>query len=113
MEKRKNDPPVSEATIKIKVGGVSELSAGEGEGPVNALDNALRKVLLRFYPRIKDIHLADFKVRALDAAAGTAAKVRVLIQTRDGDDIWGTWESPRILLKPAGRRWLIVWTINF
>jgi len=90
VEKRKNDPPVAEATIKIKVGGVSELSAGEGEGPVNALDNALRKVLLRFYPRIKDIHLADFKVRALDAAAGTAAKVRVLIQTRDGDDIWGT-----------------------
>ena len=90
VEKRKNDPPVAEATIKIKVGGVSELSAGEGEGPVNALDNALRKVLLRFYPQIKDIHLADFKVRALDAAAGTAAKVRVLIQTRDGDDIWGT-----------------------
>jgi len=90
VEKRKNDPPVAEATIKIKVGGVSELSAGEGEGPVNALDNALRKVLLRFYPRIKDIHLADFKVRALDAAAGTAAKVRVLIQTRDRDDIWGT-----------------------
>ena len=55
VEKRKNDPPVSEATVKIKVGGVSELSAGEGDGPVNALDNALRKVLLRFYPRIKDI----------------------------------------------------------
>lgn len=90
VEKRKNDPPTSEATIKIKVGGVSELSAGEGEGPVNALDNALRKVLLRFYPRIKEIHLADFKVRDLDAAAGTAAKVRVLIQTQDGDDIWGT-----------------------
>jgi len=90
VEKHKNDPPVSEATVKIKVGGVSELSAGEGEGPVNALDNALRKVLLRFYPRIKEIQLADFKVRDLDAAAGTAAKVRVLIQTRDGDDIWGT-----------------------
>ena len=90
VEKRKNDPSVSEATIKIKVGGVSELSAGEGDGPVNALDNALRKVLLRFYPRIKEIHLADFKVRDLDAAAGTAAKVRVLIQTQDGDDIWGT-----------------------
>ena len=90
VEKRKNDPPISEATIKIKVGGVSELSAGEGDGPVNALDNALRKVLLRFYPQIKDVHLADFKVRDLDAAAGTAAKVRVLIQTQDGDDIWGT-----------------------
>jgi 2-isopropylmalate synthase len=90
VEKRRNDPPISEATIKIKVGGVSELSAGEGDGPVNALDNALRKVLLRFYPRIKDVHLADFKVRDLDAAAGTAAKVRVLIQTQDGDDIWGT-----------------------
>ncbi len=90
VEKRKDEPSVSEATIKIKVGGVSELSAGEGDGPVNALDNALRKVLRRFYPQINEVHLADFKVRDLDAAAGTAAKVRVLIQSRDKEGIWGT-----------------------
>ncbi|MFH1037048.1 MAG: citramalate synthase [PVC group bacterium] len=90
VEKRKNEPSISEATIKIKVGGVSELSAGEGDGPVNALDNALRKVLLRFYPQIKEVHLADFKVRDLDTAAGTAARVRVLIQSRDDEGIWGT-----------------------
>lgn len=90
VEKRGDLPPLSEATVKIRVGEKSELSAGEGEGPVNALDNALRKVLLRFYPEIEEVHLADFKVRDLEAAAGTAAKVRVLIQSRDGEEIWGT-----------------------
>ncbi len=90
VEKRKNQPPLSEATVKIRVGEKSELSAGEGDGPVNALDNALRKVLLRFYPEIREVRLADFKVRDLDASAGTAAKVRVLIQSRDQQDIWGT-----------------------
>ena len=90
VEKRKDGPALSEATIKIKVGDITELSAGEGDGPVNALDNALRKVLQRFYPQIKEVHLADFKVRDLDAAAGTAARVRVLIQSRDKKDIWGT-----------------------
>ena len=90
VEKRQNQPTLSEATVKIRVGEKSELSAGEGDGPVNALDNALRKVLLRFYPEIREVHLADFKVRDLDASAGTAAKVRVLIQSRDRKDIWGT-----------------------
>lgn len=90
VEKRQDQDPISEATIKIRVGDKSELSAGEGDGPVNALDNALRKVLLRFYPEIGEVNLADFKVRALDAVAGTAAKVRVLIQSRDQKDIWGT-----------------------
>lgn len=90
VEKHKDGPALSEATIKIKVGDITELSAGEGDGPVNALDNALRKVLQRFYPQIKEVHLADFKVRDLDAAAGTAARVRVLIQSRDKKDIWGT-----------------------
>ncbi len=90
VEKRQDQDPISEATIKIRVGDKSELSAGEGDGPVNALDNALRKVLHRFYPEIGEVNLADFKVRALDATAGTAAKVRVLIQSRDQKDIWGT-----------------------
>jgi 2-isopropylmalate synthase len=101
VEKRKDQSPISEATIKIKVGEKSELSAGEGDGPVNALDNALRKVLLRFYPQIKEVHLADFKVRDLDASAGTAAKVRVLIQSRDREEIWGTVGVSRNIIEAA------------
>ncbi|MCK5160841.1 MAG: citramalate synthase, partial [Candidatus Aureabacteria bacterium] len=57
---------------------------------VNALDGALRKALIPFYPRIADVRLTDFKVRVLDAKSGTAAKVRVLIESTDGKDIWGT-----------------------
>ena len=90
VEKRKNGRPVSEATIKLKVDGSKEHSAAEGEGPVHALDKALRKALRPFYPQIAKVHLADYKVRVLDASAGTAAKVRVLIESRDDDDIWGT-----------------------
>lgn len=80
----------SEATIKVKVKGVEEHTAAEGEGPVNALDNALRKALEKFYPELKDVTLSDFKVRVIDATAGTAAKVRVLIESRDTDSEWGT-----------------------
>jgi 2-isopropylmalate synthase len=81
---------VSEATIKVRVRGVEELAAAEGDGPVNALDNALRKALTPFYPSVARMHLTDFKVRVLDEKAGTAAKVRVLIQSQDEHDTWGT-----------------------
>ena len=80
----------SEATIKLHVGGVPEQTAAEGDGPVNALDNAIRKALRRFYPTLAQMHLTDFKVRVLDEKAGTAAKVRVLIQSQDARDSWGT-----------------------
>ncbi len=80
----------TEATIKIKVKDIFEHTAAEGNGPVNALDNALRKALIRFYPRIKDMRLVDFKVRVIDGAEGTAAKVRVLIESSDKKDIWTT-----------------------
>ncbi len=82
--------PVTEATIKINVNGVEELTASEGDGPVNALDAALRKALEKFYPNIKDMRLVDFKVRVIDPKDGTAAKVRVIIQSQDHQDIWGT-----------------------
>ncbi len=82
--------PVTEATIKINVNGVEELTASEGDGPVNALDTALRKALEKFYPNIKDMRLVDFKVRVIDPKDGTAAKVRVIIQSQDHQDIWGT-----------------------
>ena len=81
---------ISEATIKLHVNGVPEQTAAEGDGPVNALDAALRKALKQFYPALSEMHLTDFKVRVLDEKAGTAAKVRVLIQSQDAQDSWGT-----------------------
>ncbi|MDD5505530.1 MAG: citramalate synthase [Candidatus Omnitrophica bacterium] len=90
IEKRSNNKISSEAVIKLKVKGVKEHTAAEGDGPVNALDNALRKALKDFYPTLAKMHLSDFKVRVLDEKAGTAAKVRVLIQSQDEKDIWNT-----------------------
>ena len=89
-EKNKDDQSISQATIKISVGDEEEITAAEGNGPVNAIDNALRKVLSKFYPRIEEMRLVDFKVRVLEGSAGTAARVRVLIESRDGKDIWST-----------------------
>jgi 2-isopropylmalate synthase len=89
MEKR-DKRLSSEATIKLHVNGVPEQTAAEGDGPVNALDNAIRKALRQFYPTLSQMHLTDFKVRVLDEKAGTAAKVRVLIQSQDAIDSWGT-----------------------
>ncbi|MDO8734803.1 MAG: citramalate synthase [Elusimicrobiota bacterium] len=80
----------SEATIKVYVEGSEELTAAEGDGPVNALDNALRKALDRFYPQLKNVRLSDFKVRIINPSDGTGAKVRVLIQSTDGKDEWST-----------------------
>ena len=90
-EKRSEDEaPHAEATIKLEVNGVVEHTAAEGSGPVNALDKALRKALERFYPAIKEVQLLDFKVRVLAGMQGTAAKVRVLVESGDNTDKWGT-----------------------
>ncbi len=89
-EKNKDGQSMSQATIKISVGEEEEITAAEGNGPVNAIDNALRKALSKFYPKIKEMRLVDFKVRVLEGSAGTAARVRVLIESRDGKDIWNT-----------------------
>ncbi|MBN1397278.1 MAG: citramalate synthase [Bacteroidetes bacterium] len=80
----------SEALIKIRVGNETEITAAEGDGPVNALDLALRKALEKFYPELKQIHLTDYKVRVLDTQSATAAKVRVLIETKNGNKSWNT-----------------------
>lgn len=80
----------SEALIKIRVGDETEITAAEGDGPVNALDMALRKALEKFYPELKQIHLTDYKVRVLDTQSATAAKVRVLIETQNGETSWNT-----------------------
>jgi len=82
--------PVAEATIQVKVGGHVEHTAALGNGPVNALDNALRKALEKFYPELKEMELSDYKVRVLPGRDGTAARVRVLIESRDENDHWGT-----------------------
>jgi len=78
------------AQIKIGVEGEMAITAGEGDGPVHALDVALRKALEKFYPGVRQIRLTDFKVRVLDSKSATAAKVRVLIESSDGEHVWST-----------------------
>ncbi|RKY41233.1 MAG: citramalate synthase [Candidatus Omnitrophota bacterium] len=90
VEKREDGKLISEATIKLKVKGKLEYTVSEGDGPVNALDNALRKALLGIYPALSKMHLTDFKVRVLEEKRGTAAKVRVLIQSQDEKESWTT-----------------------
>ena len=90
IEKKKNGKMATEATIKLRVGKELEHTASLGDGPVNALDSALRKALKKFYPSLDGMHLTDYKVRVLDEKEGTAAKVRVLIQSQDKDDSWWT-----------------------
>jgi 2-isopropylmalate synthase len=86
-----DEPSQDEATIRIEVGSEGEVhTAALGDGPVNALDKALRKALTHFYPKLKDMELADYKVRVLSGEHGTGAKVRVLIQSIDKDSEWGT-----------------------
>ncbi|MBI5584923.1 MAG: citramalate synthase [Deltaproteobacteria bacterium] len=85
-----DQPPQVEATIMVKVGGQVAHTASVGNGPVNALDNALRKALERFYPELKEMRLEDYKVRVLSSLEGTGAKVRVLIESADGENKWGT-----------------------
>ena len=83
--------PMSEATVKIKVGDRVEHTAASGNGPVNALDQALRRALEKFYPLLGDVYLVDYKVRVISGAlSGTASLVRVLITSTDGKTTWGT-----------------------
>jgi 2-isopropylmalate synthase len=90
VENGPDGTPVTEATVKVKVGEKLAHTVSEGDGPVNALDGALRKALEPHYPRLKDLHLVDYKVRVINEKAGTAARVRVVIESRDDGDVWGT-----------------------
>jgi 2-isopropylmalate synthase len=85
-----DERPVSEATVRLSVEGVREHTAALGNGPVNALDRALRKALEEFYPNLKEMQLIDYKVRIINESAGTSARVRVLIESTDGKRKWGT-----------------------
>ncbi len=90
VEKSAAGKIVTEATVKLNVKGVSEHVVAEGDGPVNALDAALRKSLEKYYTGLKDMNLIDYKVRVVNPRAGTAASVCVVIESRDRDSIWGT-----------------------
>jgi len=89
VEKREDGKAVVEATIKVHVGGERIISTAEGNGPVNALDAALRQAITRKYPHLADIELVNFKVRILDEDKGTGAVTRVLLDASDGEDVWG------------------------
>ncbi len=81
---------VTEATVKVIVGGSRMIATAEGNGPVNALDSALRKALAPYFEQLSKVHLTDFRVRVLDSALGSGAVVRVLLDSSDGNDTWST-----------------------
>jgi len=89
-KRQEGEAPLSEATIMVQVDGVMEHAAAMGNGPVNALDQALRRALTKFYPNLKEVELLDYKVRVLSSGEGTGASVRVLIESGDGKTRWGT-----------------------
>jgi 2-isopropylmalate synthase len=108
VEKRRRPPsrgnqeePLSEATIKVKVDSRIVHTAAEGNGPVDALDHALRKALLQFYPDLSAVTLVDYKVRILEESAGTASQVRVLIESSDGRENWRTVGSSSNIIEAS------------
>jgi 2-isopropylmalate synthase len=101
VESRQGRGMLAEAAIKVRVGDEVMHTAAEGNGPVNALDLALRKALLPFYPQLAEIHLTDYKVRILDGEAGTAAQVRVLIESACGSRTWSTVGSSTNIIEAS------------
>jgi len=85
-----DEPPETEATIRLEVGGSEVHTVSLGDGPVNAIDRAMRKALTHFYPALEEVELIDYKVRVLSGQQGTGAKVRVLIESKDKHEQWGT-----------------------
>lgn len=90
VETDNKNAPETEATVKLKVNGSIEHVVAEGDGPVNALDTAIRKALLSAYPSLAKMQLVDYKVRVINSAEGTAARVRVVIESKDETDVWST-----------------------
>ncbi len=90
VEADRPDNVVTEATVKLGVDGEVRHEVAEGDGPVNALDAALRKALHAHFPNLAQMQLVDYKVRVINSEAGTAAGVRVVIESRDDDEVWGT-----------------------
>ena len=105
-EKRADGKVETEATIKIWVGGNRYVRTAEGNGPVNALDRALREAITEHHPHLADIELVDYKVRIMDTHHGTGAVTRVLLDSSDGHDELGRRSaSRRTSSRPPGRRW--------
>ena len=90
LVERRDGEPITEATIRLQIGDQFRHEVAEGDGPVNALDAALRKALHGHFPNLADMHLVDYKVRVINSEASTAASVRVVIESRDEKDTWGT-----------------------
>ncbi len=99
------DDPLSEATVKVKVGSEVRHTADVGNGPVNALDGALRKALLQDFPSLAAVRLLDYKVRVVDQGSGTGATVRVLVESTDGNDTWQTMGASANIIEAS---WLAV-----
>jgi 2-isopropylmalate synthase len=89
-DKSEKNETLTEATVKLKINGKRFIATGEGNGPVNALDNALRKAISSFYPEVDEIELSDYKVRVLDESKGTDSTTRVIIESSDSKNVWGT-----------------------
>ena len=87
---RMDKPPLTEATIRLFIGGSEVHTAAMGDGPVNALDKAMRKAMTKFYPCLEEMELTDYKVRVLSGEYGTSARVRVLVESKDQFGSWGT-----------------------
>ncbi|AEC01553.1 citramalate synthase [Parasphaerochaeta coccoides] len=96
-----HSPETHMAVVKVSVNGSAGIAAAEGAGPVNALDKALRKVLESFYPSLRSVHLTDYKVRVLDSRSATASKVRVLIESSDGERNWTTVGVSRDIIQAS------------
>jgi len=90
VEKRGGDGIRAQATVKLRVGDEVMHTAAEGDGPVNALDRAVRKALLPHYPALAEVHLVDYKVRIVDEHLGTAARPRVIVESARGAERWST-----------------------
>jgi len=103
VEHRQGRGIFAEATVKVRVDGEVQHTAAEGNGPVNALDMALRKALVSHYPDIANFHLADYKVRILNSDNGTAATTRVLIDTQNGTKRWSTVGASTNIIEASWR----------
>jgi 2-isopropylmalate synthase len=103
VEHRQGRGIFAEAMVKVRVNGEVLHTAAEGNGPVNALDNALRKALLSYYPQLADFHLSDYKVRILDSDHGTEAITRVLIDTRNSTSRWSTVGASTNIIEASWR----------
>lgn len=106
VEKRGGNGVMSQATVKLRVNGEVMHTAAEGEGPVNALDGAIRKALLPHYPELAEVHLVDYKVRIVDEHLGTAAKPRVLIESARGEERWSTVGCSENIIEAS---WQALW----